>query len=303
MNHHVLAPLGLALATGALSPWMLVRARWTQQAPRLALTVWTVSGMLFALAAALVPAQLLLPAGVSHRLADMAMTLTLPDPGRLGHATGAEYAAAATALAVLALPVAGFLREARRAYRVRSRHAGLLRLVGRYDARLGATVLDDARPAVYCLPGRSRQIVVSSGAVSTLTEPQLAAALRHERAHIVGRHHVLVAAARAYASVFPRLPLARLGGEAVPLLLEMAADDRAMRGSSREALATALYTLAVGRAPREAFAASGPSAALRMDRILTPRRAGNPVLRGLFAITTAAAFITPLILICCSMPG
>ncbi|MFZ3495888.1 M56 family metallopeptidase [Streptomyces sp. 5.8] len=303
MNHHVLPPLGLALATGALLPWTLARARWAQQVPRLALTVWTACGLIFALAVALIPAQLLLPRRISHRLVDMALTLTLPSLHQLRHATGLEYAAATTALAVLALPVTGFLREVLRACRARSRHAGLLQLVGRYDARLGATVLDDPRPAVYCLPGRSRQVVVSSGAVTTLTEPQLAAALCHERAHIAGRHHLLVAAARAYATAFPRLPLARLGGRAVPLLLEMAADDQAMRAASREALATALYTLAVGRSPREAFAASGPSAALRMRRILTPHRAGHPVLRGLFAVTAAAGAITPLILACCSVPG
>ncbi|MBT2454528.1 M56 family metallopeptidase [Streptomyces sp. ISL-86] len=303
MNHHVLPPLGLALATGALLPWILVRARWAQQIPRLALTVWTFCGMIFALSVALVPAQLLLPGRISHRLVDMAVTLTFPSLGRLAHATGLEYAAAATALAVLALPVTGFLREVLRARRARSRHAGLLRLVGRYDARLGAFILDDARPAVYCLPGRSRQVVVSSGAVTALTEPQLAAALSHERAHIAGRHHLLVAAAGAYATVFPWLPLARLGGKAVPLLLEMAADDQAMRASSREALATALYTLAVGRSPREAFAAGGPSAALRMRRILTPHRAGHPVLRGLFAVTAAVGAMTPLILACCSLPG
>ncbi|MCY0928843.1 M56 family metallopeptidase [Streptomyces sp. H27-H1] len=303
MNHHVLPPLGLALATGALVPWTLVRARWAQQVPRLALAAWTVCGAVFALAAALIPAQLLLPGRISHRLVDMTLTLTLPSLDRLEHAAGLEYAAVAAALAVLALPVTGFLLEVLRARRARARHAGVLRLAGRYDTGLGATVLDDERPAIYCLPGRSRRVVVSSGAVNALSEAQLAAALRHERAHISGRHHLLVAAARAYATVFSRLPLARLGGESVPLLLEMAADDRALRTSSPEELATALYTLAVGRSPRGAFAASGPSAALRMHRILTPNHAGHPALRGVLALTATAAAITPLVLACCSVPG
>ncbi|MGW0392128.1 M56 family metallopeptidase [Streptomyces sp. NPDC003042] len=303
MNHHVLPPLGLVLATGMLLPWMLVRAHWAQQVPRLALSVWAVCGTVFALSLALIPAQLLLPAGTSHRLVTLALTQSFPSLDRLARATGLEYAAAATALAVLGLPVTGFVHEVVRARRARSRHAGLLRLVGRYEPKLGVTVLDDARPVVYCLPGRSRQVVVSSGAVTTLTGAQLAAALSHERAHIAGRHHVLVAAAGAYAAVFPWLPLARLGGKAVPLLLEMAADDQAVHVSSREALATALYTLAVGRSPRDAFAAGGPSAALRMRRILTPMGGGHPVLRGLFAVATAVVAITPLILACCSVPG
>lgn len=303
MNHHALPPLGLALSSGLLVPWLLVRARWAQQVPRLALAVWAVSGAVFAASAALLPAQLVLSGESSHRLSDMVLGLRPPSPADVLQLTGREYVALAVALAVLALPAAGFVRELLRARRARLRHAGVLRLVGRYDPALGATVLDHARPAVYCLPGRSRRVVVSSGAVDTLTAPQLAAALAHERAHIAGRHHLLVAAAESFAAVFPRLPLARHGGTAVPLLLEMTADDRALRRCTRDALATALYALASGQAPREAFAAGGPSAALRMRRILTPYSAGHPVLRGLATIAAAALAVTPLIVACCSFPG
>ncbi|MFF8607842.1 M48 family metalloprotease [Streptomyces sp. NPDC015346] len=303
MNHHALPPLGLALLSGLLIPWLLVRARWAQQVPRLGLAVWAVSGAVFAASAALLPAQLVLSGDSSHRLADRALTLQFPTPTRVLEMTGRECLAFSLALAVLALPTAGFVRELLRARRARMRHAGVLRLVGRYDPALRATVLDHDRPAVYCLPGRSRSVVVSSGAVDTLTTAQLAAALAHERAHIAGRHHLLVAAAEAFAAVFPRLPLARHGGTAVPLLLEMTADDRALRRCSRDALATALYALASGQAPREAFAAGGPSAALRMRRILTPHRAGHPVLRGLSTIAAAAAAVAPLIVACCSIPG
>ncbi|MFG3037699.1 M56 family metallopeptidase [Streptomyces sp. NPDC048330] len=302
MNHHVLVPLGLVLLTGCLVPWLVVRSRWAQQAPRLALGVWAACGAVFAGAAALLPAQMVLTRESSHRLTDMALTLRPPGPGRLLALDGRETLALSLALAVLAVPATAFVRRLARARRVRVRHAGVLRLVGRYDPALRATVLDDERPAVYCLPGRSRRVVVTSGAVHTLTPDQLAAALAHERAHITGRHHLLVAAAEAFAAVFPRLPLARHGGGAVPLLLEMAADDRALRRCTRDALATALYALASGRAPRSAFAAGGPSAALRMRRILMPHSAGHPVLRGLFTIAAAAFAMTPLIVACCAFP-
>ncbi|GGY59288.1 M56 family metallopeptidase [Streptomyces tanashiensis] len=302
MNHHVLVPLGLALLTGFLVPWLVARARWAQQVPRLALAVWAACGAGFAAAAALLPAQLVLSGEGSHRLADMLFTFRPPTPGQILHLDGRERFAFSLSLLVLSLPAAAFVRRLTRARRVRARHAGVLRLVGRYDPALRATVLDDDRPAVYCLPGRSRRVVVSSGAVHTLTPAQLAAALAHERAHIAGRHHLLVAAAEAFAAVFPRLPLARHGGSAVPLLLEMAADDRALRRCTRDALATALYALASGRAPRSAFAAGGPSAALRMRRILTPYSAGHPVLRGLLTIAAAALAMAPLIVACCSFP-
>ncbi|MFI8518713.1 M56 family metallopeptidase [Streptomyces sp. NPDC085481] len=302
MNHHTLPPLGLVLCTGFLVPWLLVRARWAQQVPRLALAVWVASGLLFAGSAALLPAQLILPSRTGHRLSDALFTFRFPPPERLSELSGLETTAAGVALAVLAVPATGFVRALLRARRQRQRHAETLRLVGRYDAGLRATVLEHERPAVYCLPGRSRRVVVSSGALHTLTRPQLAAALAHERAHISGRHHLLVAAAESFAAVFPRLPLARNGGTAVPLLLEMTADDRALRCCSRDALATALYALASGRAPREAFAAGGPSAALRMRRILTPHSAGHPVLRGLLTIAAAGLAAAPLIIACCSFP-
>ncbi|MEU2119371.1 M56 family metallopeptidase [Streptomyces sp. NPDC016459] len=303
MNHHALVPLGLVALTGFLVPLLVVRARWAQQVPRLALGVWAVCGAVFAVATALLPAQMVLSGESNHRLADMLFALRPPTVDQVLNLDGRERFAFSLSLAVLSLPASAFVRRLVRARRVRARHAGVLRLVGRYDPALRATVLDDVRPAVYCLPGRSRRVVVSSGAVDTLTPAQLAAALAHERAHIAGRHHLLVAAAEAFAAVFPRLPLARHGGVAVPLLLEMAADDRALRRCTRDALATALYALASGRAPRSAFAAGGPSAALRMRRILTPHSAGHPVLQGLLTIASAALAMTPLVVACCSFPG
>ncbi|MFI0983708.1 M56 family metallopeptidase [Streptomyces exfoliatus] len=303
MNHHALVPLGLVALAGFLLPLLLARARWAQQVPRLALAVWAACGTVFATASALLPAQMVLTGESSHRLTDTVLMLRPPTPAQLLALDGRELFALSLSLAFLSVPAVAFARRLARARRVRVRHAGLLRLVGRYDPALRATVLDDERPAVYCLPGRSRRVVVSSGALHTLTPAQLAAALAHERAHIAGRHHLLVAAAEAFAAVFPRLPLARHGGSAVPLLLEMAADDRALRRCTRDALATALYALASGRAPRSAFAAGGPSAALRMRRILAPHSAGHPVLRGLLTVAAAGLAMAPLVVACCSFPG
>ncbi|MET9345943.1 M56 family metallopeptidase [Streptomyces termitum] len=303
MNHHVLVPLGFVLFSGFVAPWLLAPARWAPQVPRLALAAWTACGAVFAVSAALLPAQMVLPAESSHRLADMFFALDLPTPAHLIALRGRDLLAALLAAAVLALPAGAFGRGLLLARRTRRAHADVLRMIGRYDPGLRATVLDHARPAVYCLPGRSRRVVVSSGAVETLTPAQLAAALAHERAHIAGRHHLLVAAAEAFRAAFRGLPLARHGAASVPLLLEMAADDRALRRCTRDALATALYALAAGRAPRSAFAAGGPSAALRMRRILTPHSAGHPVLRGLFAISAAALAMAPLVIACCSFPA
>ena len=82
----------------------------------------------------------------------------------------------------------------------------------------------------------------------------------------------------------------------------MAADDRAFRSCTLDALATALNALASGRAPRSEFAAGGPSAALRMRRILTQYSAGHPVLRGLLTNASATLAMAPLVIACCSFP-
>jgi Zn-dependent protease with chaperone function len=46
---------------------------------------------------------------------------------------------------------------------------------------------------LYCVPGRLPTIVVTTGALAVLEPEQLAAVLAHERAHLAGRHHLLLA--------------------------------------------------------------------------------------------------------------
>ncbi|UYQ60594.1 M56 family metallopeptidase [Streptomyces peucetius] len=297
----------LAILAGAVLPLPLARSRWSHQAPRLAIATWTVLAGVFTVASALTVLQLLLPYRSSHRLAD-GLEDCLPwtprgcaAPGA-GSLVPADFLAALGATAVLLLPVALFLRQAIHARRRRSRHAELLHFIGRTESRLGATVLDHPTPAIYCLPGRTSRVVVSTGALRVLTGAQLDAVLHHERAHITGRHHLLTVGAQAAAHIFPALPLFRHIQDAVPLLLEMAADDRALRRCSREALATALYAMAAGQAPQPAMAAGGPSAVLRVRRILTPE-AGHPVLQGLLTTAAAIGAVTPLVMACCSIPG
>lgn len=307
MNHHVMPPLILALIVGAVLPLPLARSRWSHQAPRLAIATWTTLSAVFTTASALTVLQMLLPYGSSHSLSarfDDCLPWTphgCPVPG-VESLTLADCVAALCATAVLLLPMTLFLRQAIRARRQRSRHAELLNYIAKTDPTLGVTVLDHPTPAIYCLPGRTSQVVVSTGALHTLTDAQLDAVLHHERAHINGRHHLLTVGAQAIGRLFPALPLFRHVRTEVPLLLEMAADDRALHRCSREALATALYSMAAGQAPKSAMAAGGPSAVLRVRRILVPE-AGHPVLHGLLTAAAAIGATTPLVMACCSIPG
>ncbi|MEV8533612.1 M56 family metallopeptidase [Streptomyces sp. NPDC051211] len=316
MNHHIVPPLVIAACTGLVCPGLLARARWVRQAPRLAIVAWGVLVVAFTTMVALGAMQLILPYDNAHRLANQALTCLPwsgePCGGTAGATAGGPHGAHGTAVeavdrvalaaaaAVLALPTAAFCRELLTARRRRVRHARDLRLVGRADRDLRATVVAHGEPAVYCLPGRSAQIVVTTGAMSLLTEAQLAAALRHERAHIAGRHHMVIGGVEAFGRVFRGLPLTRLARAEVPLLLEMTADDHALRHCSRDVLATALYSMAAGQpGDRGAFAAGGPSAAIRIARILDRRRPGCPVLHGLTSVAVTAGLMVPIATSCC----
>jgi Zn-dependent protease with chaperone function len=90
----------------------------------------------------------------------------------------------------------------------------------------GAAVLLDAVPRVaYCVPGRPATIVLSSGALAVLDPAQLTAVLAHERAHLAGRHHLLISLTRGLSASFPAVPLFTQGPGEVARLAEMCADD------------------------------------------------------------------------------
>lgn len=307
MNHHVVPPIALAIITGAFLPLLLTRSRWSHQAPRLAIATWGVLTSVFIVASALTVLQTLLPYESSHHLSSFVDECLPSSPDGCTAPVAlslspADFVAVLAATALPLLPVALFLRQAISARRQRLRHAELLNVIGRPEPTLDATVLEYPTPAIYCLPGRASQVVVSTGALRTLTDAQLDAVLHHERAHISGRHHLLTAGAQSLGRILPLLPLFRHIRAEVPLLLEMAADDRALRRCSREALATALYVMAAGQTPDPAMAAGGPSAVLRMRRILAPE-IGHPVLQGLLTTAAAIGATTPLVIACCSIPG
>ncbi|MEU0075923.1 M56 family metallopeptidase [Streptomyces sp. NPDC006332] len=309
-RHHVLPPLAVAVAAGLVLPGLLARSRWAREVPRLALCAWAALAMLLPMAVSLLAVESLLPNPASHALSHFVEDCFLPtgascappSADRLASLSPRVWSALAAGAAVPVVLTVTFARELLGARRRRAEHADGLRLVASRESALRATVVPHNTPVVYCLPGRGAQVVVSSGALRVLTRQQLTAVLEHERAHLVGRHHLFLCATSALRTVLRALPLTRHAQEEVPLLLEMAADDRALRGSSRDALATALYSLAAGQHPQAAFAAGGSSVVVRMRRILTPRTSGHPVLRAVLAGLVPAAVLIPLVVVCCSTP-
>ncbi|MDW8804870.1 M56 family metallopeptidase [Streptomyces scabiei] len=287
------------LLVGFVAPPLLLRSDWPHRAPALALTVWHALALSFALGTALTAYHLFMPRAHAHEGLWGLLHSCGVDTGVGGpaHATAGRLSVALPAALGIAL-AGGFAFHVARARLARTRHREAVDLVGRRSVRLGATVLPYDVPAAYCLPGRRPRIVVSEAAVRELAPEQLAAVLAHERAHVVGRHHLALAGAAAFHSVFPLLPLARQVREQTALLLEMIADDRALRAHSDGALAAAMYAMAAARAPRDAFAAGGRTVLIRMRRVLGPRTAPHPALRGAVAAATAAVPLLPLLVAC-----
>ena len=77
---------------------------------------------------------------------------------------------------------------------------------------------------------RSR-VVLSRGALSALTDEELAAILSHERAHLRARHDLVLEAFTAVHTAFPRFVRSASALNAVRLLVELLADDAAVRSA------------------------------------------------------------------------
>ncbi|WP_367318641.1 M56 family metallopeptidase [Streptomyces sp. HUAS ZL42] len=293
------ALVGYTAAVGFVAPSLLLRSNWPHQAPALAAAVWHALAVSFSIAAALTAASVVMPTEHLHTgLADLLHTCGLDVWAGQPTSDTAYRPAGAVPVAIGTALVASFTFHVVRARRARNQHRAAVDLVGRHSTRLCATVLPYGIPAAYCLPGRRARIVISDAAVRQLTPDQLAAVLEHEQAHITGRHHLILAAVEAFHSVFRWVPLARHAREQTTLLLEMVADDRALRRHSHEVLATAIYEMAAARAPKGTLAAGGHTVLIRLKRVLAPRKAPHPAVWGSVAALTLAVPLLPLLVAC-----
>ncbi|GAA2647908.1 M56 family metallopeptidase [Nonomuraea recticatena] len=253
----------------------LSAARWAERAPRLAIAMWlsacasVVGSALLAVLTATVPAD-----AVGHGLARLFELCTMMLAEGPGASAWAALGACAVTLTRLAASLTAVLVRARRE---RGRHAAMLALLGRPDSALGAIVVDYAEPLVYCLPGRAAKTVITTAALRSLSASQVAAVLAHERAHVRGRHHLVLAAGEAFARAFPFVPLFDVARREVARLIELRADDVAARRHPRAQIAAALVGLATGRVPAFVMGAGGQSALTRVRRMLGP---AAPLARG-----------------------
>ena len=289
----VLVLFATAALAGSLAGYPLARAHWPHHAPRLAVALWHALGfgvisavVLGGLSLALPVLPQVLTGGFSDFLARCAMALR--EEFAASNSDVLAVAGLLVALMVLGRVIGSLVSEGRNTRRVRRAQLDTLALAGHPlpGARSETLVLlEDARPAAFCLPGALRPrrgtIVMSSGALDLLDDDQVRLVLAHERAHLRQRHHIATRMSAGLARALGWLPLFRLAGEQVPLLLEMAADDQALRDTApaptarqgvRHRLALTLLTLATPQAvsPSGVLAATGGSAVVRITRLSQP---------------------------------
>jgi Zn-dependent protease with chaperone function len=134
---------------------------------------------------------------------------------------------------------------------------------------------------------RSR-VVVSEGTLTTLQDKEIAAILSHERAHLRARHDLVLEMFTAVHAAFPRFVRSANALDAVRLLIELLADDAAVRAAGRTPLARALVACASGQTPAGALAAGGPTTVLRLRRLCGR---GNSISLAITAYLAAAAVL------------
>lgn len=278
---------------------MLRRARWPQSAPRLGVLAWqALSGSLL-LTLLLAGVALNVPtSGLGGSLAELLHACLLAFRAEYAHPGGVVIHVLSTAATVAVAVRVGYLLTVglHRAARSRALHLDRLRLASYREPRIDALIVDHPAAAAYCLPGRARTVVLTGAAVAVLDEGELAAVV-HERAHVRGRHHLVVAAAGAPARTLPFVPGLRTAQVEQARLLEMIADDDAARGRARVTVARALVHLAEGSVPSVALGAADVAAAVRVQRMLGPARRVRTGRRLLIAVAITLTAATPALIV------
>ncbi|MEV4014269.1 M56 family metallopeptidase [Nonomuraea angiospora] len=269
----MIAAVVLTLYTVVAAIWLprLMRAAsWADRAPRLAIAMWQAASASVVGSAALATFVFAVPADfVGHGLAGLFEACAAMLTDGMGLTVAGAGALLVTGALAARLLSCGAVVLARTGMERRD-HAALLSLLGRHDRDLDAVVLDYEERLAYCLPGRHAQTVITTGALHSLAPEQVAAVLAHERAHLRGRHHLVLTAAQTLAKAFPAVPIFEAGKVEIARLIELLADDVAARRHPRMQIAAALVGLATGQAPTFALGAGGETAFVRVRRMLHP---------------------------------
>ena len=308
------AALLAAVAIGSvLGASALVSASWPRRSPAAAILLWQALGLAAGLAAVGALIGLGMP---GSRIGLVRAVLGLGAVSRIGALLPGVFGAdsvSATVIAGVRLACLGaglalfaslcwvLVAASAAAFTARRRQRALLRLLAHGDPKVpGALVVDYPTAAAYCLPGLRSQIVVSVGTLELLGPAELAAVLAHERAHLRERHDLVLLPFSALLRAFPRSATCGQAQRSVALLVEMLADDRALRARPARELVSALVrfgTAGACRAPAGALAVGEGEVAARVARLLHPVRPLPPATFAAICLAAALLVATPVALL------
>jgi Zn-dependent protease with chaperone function len=308
----LLAVVAIGSVPGASA---LRQASWPRRSPAAAILLWQALGLAGGLAAVGALVGLGLPGGgpgVVRSVLHLATAFQVggvfrvPVPVGVAGALPAvlmafRMACLAAGLALLALLCWVLVAASVAALQARRRQRALLTLLAHGDPKVpGALVVDYPTAAAYCLPGLRSKIVVSVGALELLGRGELAAVLAHERAHLRERHDLVLLPFTALRRAFPRSATCAEADRAVALLVEMLADDHALRALPGRELVSALVRFGTAGAcatPNGALAAAEGEVAARVARLLQPVRPLPAAAVAAICLAAALLVATPVALL------
>jgi Zn-dependent protease with chaperone function len=271
--------LALALLLGAITvasalPTRLTRLHQSQIPPRLLITGWILActGVLVAITGAV--ALLLLPDHGSPASAARMLGAcweSLRHGGVSTHTDEATGVLAGATIAVLTAraTVIGW-RQAARRRQVRRERIRLLRLAARVEPGPPEVLwLAHDRPLAFSMPGHPGLLVATDGLTRHLSPGQTVAVLEHERAHLRGRHHLLVNLVDLLRETLPMLALFRAAPTALRELVELAADAHAARRCGPGTVRDALVAMTDDISPPAALAFARDEVDSRLSRLTT----------------------------------
>ena len=288
----VLASLALyATVVALVAPAWLTRAEWVRASPRLGVLAWqscvlaVMGSVLLMSFSAFVPVERV-SFDLGHLLHACAARLrSLYSLDTTALARGAALAVAGAALGRALWSLATHVRALRRA---RRRQRRFIALLGAPQPD-GAALIDTDLAMAYSVPGgRGGRIVLTRGAVERLSPAGRAAVVAHERAHLSGRHDLVLLGAEVAADAFGVVPFFRHALVELRALVEMLADDAAARRTGASPLARALEDLGVAPSPPGALAVAQHAT---LNRILRLRAQRSRLTRRRAALTVLASFV------------
>lgn len=250
----VLVLLAVSVTATLAAPLLVGEARWQIHRPQLALFAWLA---VFTLGVLTLGSAVMLAIGVSTGLV----------PHQDDHHTPWDHTVLALGAwvalglvgAILVVVARGFDRIRAERLLVDEAVTSVSDGATAYDGDHEYVIVPSPEPSAFSIPGPEPTVAVTQGLVDTVTSAELSAVLAHERAHLRYRHGAIIALADLNAACVPWLSAARRFAASARLLIELIADDVAVRQVGAADLISALSHPSIAR--------TDPAAQLRAVRL------------------------------------